>query len=190
MTDDITLILGGARSGKSTLAEELAVKRRLPVTYLATADVRDEEMERRVAHHRARRPGGWSTWEGAPEELPSAIAAMSGVLLLDCLTLWLSRLCFTAPAGEVDENEWGGREQEIMALAERLCASPRAGSTLIIVSNEVGFGLVPANLIGRRFRDLQGRVNQLVASRARSVALVVAGCPLWVKGGREEQSDG
>lgn len=179
--NDITLILGGARSGKSTFAERLAAETGLPVTYLATADVGDEEMRRRVELHRQRRPAAWQTWEGTPGELPRAIGSMSGVLLLDCLTLWLTRLFLENDVETMSEAQWDAREVEIRALAERLCDAPRPGSRLLVVSNEVGFGLVPLSLTGRRFRDLQGRMNQLVAARSRRVALVVAGCPLWVK---------
>lgn len=182
MAKDITLILGGARSGKSSFAERLATKSGLPVTYLATADIQDREMAARVAAHRNRRPAGWSTWEGTPEEAPQAIAAMSGLILLDCLTLWLTRLFLAEDAEKMGEDEWSAREPHIRSLAEKLCAAPVTGAKLIIVSNEVGFGLVPLSVMGRRFRDLQGRVNQLAAARSRRVALVVAGCPLWVRG--------
>lgn len=179
--NDITLILGGARSGKSTFAERLAVESGLSVTYLATADVRDEEMRRRVELHQKRRPAAWKTWAGAPDELPRAIGSADGTLLLDCLTLWLTRLFLEDDVEAMSESEWDARESEIRALTEKLCEAPRRGAKLLVVSNEVGFGLVPLSLTGRRFRDLQGRMNQLVASRSRRVALVVAGCPLWVK---------
>lgn len=179
--NNITLILGGARSGKSSFAEKLALEPGLPVTYLATADVWDEEMRRRVELHKKRRPAGWKTWEGAPAELPRAIGAMRGILLLDCLTLWLTRLFLENDAEAMSESEWDARESEIRALTEALCEAPPDSAKLLIVSNEVGFGLVPLSLTGRRFRDLQGRMNQLVASKSRRVALVVAGCPLWVK---------
>lgn len=181
MAKDITLILGGARSGKSTFAEKLAFESGLPVTYIATADARDEEMERRIELHKLRRPAEWSTWEGTPERLPDAIRSMDGALLLDCLTLWLTRFFLETDTGTMDEAEWGAREAEIREFTEQLCEAPRDNAKLIIVSNEVGFGLVPMSLTGRRFRDLQGRMNQLAASRSRSVALVVAGCPLWIK---------
>lgn len=186
MAKDITLILGGARSGKSALAEKLAIESGQPVTYLATADVRDEEMARRVEIHKERRPAGWGTWEGAPAELPDIVAASSGVLLLDCMTLWLTRLFLEAGAETMEEEEWLAREPEIHAVTERLCAAPGKDTTLIIVSNEIGFGLVPMSVMGRRFRDLQGRMNQLAARHARRVALVVAGCPLWLRSAEED----
>ena len=184
MAAEITLVLGGARSGKSTFAEELALDGARHVTYIATADSQDSEMAERIAIHRRRRSAAWATWEGEPEELPAAISGMSGTLMMDCLTMWLTRLFLkTRDSESEDEALWNARELEIRALTERLCAAPADGTRLIIVSNEVGFGLVPPYLMGRRFRDLQGRMNQLCASRADNVALVVAGCPLWVKGG-------
>lgn len=179
----ITLVLGGARSGKSAYAEKLALSYNGEVTYIATADCADAEMEHRIALHRARRPASWATWEGPPESLPDAVADMRGLLLLDCLTMWLTRLFLASPTAESDdEAAWQDDEVKIAALARKLCESVRGDAELIIVSNEVGFGLVPPYLMGRRFRDLQGRMNQLCASYAQNVALVVAGCPLRVKG--------
>lgn len=188
MTDSrITLILGGARSGKSTFGERLAKESGLPVTYIATANAKDAEMERRIEIHKSRRPAEWSTWEGAPRDLPDAVAGMKGALLLDCMTFWLTRLFLEDDIAEKgSEGAWQAKETEIRALVEALCKSPAPDAKLIIISNEVGFGLVPPYLMGRRFRDLQGRVNQLCAAKADRVALVVAGCPLWVKGTGEE----
>jgi adenosylcobinamide kinase/adenosylcobinamide-phosphate guanylyltransferase len=100
--------------------------------------------------------------------------------------MWLTRLLLEGDAAEkASESEWQAREAQIRALTEDLCSIPPEGTHLIIVSNEVGFGLVPTYIMGRRFRDLQGRMNQLCAARAERVALVVAGCPLWVKGSAE-----
>lgn len=180
----ITLVLGGARSGKSTFAEGLAAADGAPVTYLATADSRDAEMAERIKIHRSRRDSSWHTWEGEPEELPAAVARISGAMLLDCLTMWLTRLFLrNGDAENEDEAVWEKRELEIKTLTEQLCDAPQEGSRLIIVSNEVGCGLVPPYLMGRRFRDLQGRMNQLTAARADRVALIAAGLPLWLKGG-------
>ncbi len=187
MTAEITLILGGARSGKSMFAENLALQGGLPVTYLATAEANDPEMEARIAMHKSRRSSDWNTWEGAAQELPDVVSRLSGTLLLDCMTLWLTRLFLEK--GNVEnssEAEWNARETEIRVLTEKLCSAPKDGAHLIIVSNEVGFGLVPPYLMGRRFRDLQGRMNQLCASKADQVVLVVAGCPLWIKKGSDE----
>ena len=97
--------------------------------------------------------------------------------------MWLTKLFLENDTSETaDEEAWMAREEEIKNLTEKLCNAPNKNTELIIVSNEVGFGLVPPYLMGRRFRDLQGRMNQLCASRADRVALVVAGCPLWIKG--------
>jgi len=183
MAADITLVLGGARSGKSTFAEELALNGSGHVTYIATAEAKDPEMAERIAIHKKRRPSFWSTWEGNAQDIPRIISELSGTLLLDCLTLWLSRLFLDGTEAETaSEAEWNQKELEIRLITEKLCEAPRDGTHLIIVSNEVGFGLVPPYLMGRRFRDLQGRMNQLCASKAARVVLVVAGCPLWLKG--------
>lgn len=183
MMNKITLILGGTRSGKSAYAEKLALAQPLPVTYFATADCRDAEMKKRIALHKERRPGSWKTWEGAPEELARAVGETNGLILLDCLTMWLTRLFLADPASESkEEAEWAAAENTIAARTEELCRSVRCGASLIIVSSEVGLGLVPPYQMGRRFRDMQGRMNQICARHADGAALVVAGCPLWVKG--------
>ena len=187
----ITLILGGARSGKSTFAEKLAFGasngESKTVTYIATADAQDLEMEERIAIHKKRRPNGWHTWEGEIETLPSEISRLEGVLLLDCLTLYLSRLFLASPhADGDDEKKWiaaeGGILESVEAIYGNFVQSGDGTRHLIVVSNEVGFGLVPPYRMGRRFRDLQGRANQLSAGCADNVALVVAGLPLWIKG--------
>lgn len=179
---EITLILGGARSGKSAFAEKLAREADTEVTYLATAEVLDEEMEARVQHHKENRLKSWNTWEGKAEDLPKAISKMKGTLILDCLTMWLTRLTFATDVAENGTEEaWQKRENEIRELTEKLCASVREDAHLIIVSNEIGFGIVPETRLSRRFRDMQGRMNQLCAKHADHVALVVAGCPVWVK---------
>ena len=183
MMNRITLVLGGTRSGKSAYAEKLALAQLLPVTYFATADCRDAEMAKRIELHKTRRPATWATWEGKPEELPSAVSGTKGLMLLDCLTMWLTRLFLADPASENGgEREWHEAEDRIAGLTERLCESVTPGASLIIVSSEVGFGLVPPYLMGRRFRDMQGRMNQICARHADGAALVVAGCPLWIKG--------
>lgn len=184
----ITFILGGARSGKSTYAENLA--RRAPaVTYLATANARDAEMDERIRMHKTRRPAAWTTWEGELAALPDIVESTGGTLLLDCLTMYLSRLFFASPNGESGlEAAWFDDERQILLEVELLFAKHAAAhrgdesAHLIAVSNEVGFGLVPPNLMGRRFRDMQGRANQIAARHADNVALVAAGLPLWLKG--------
>ncbi|MEG1642280.1 MAG: bifunctional adenosylcobinamide kinase/adenosylcobinamide-phosphate guanylyltransferase [Synergistaceae bacterium] len=182
MSTKISLILGGARSGKSTFAEQIALNATQPVTYIATAEAKDPEMQKRVEIHKKRRPTEWNTWEGNPNELPEAIKNMSGILLMDCLTMWLTRLFLADEKAEnAPETEWFARETEILTLTEKLCNSVQNDTHLLIVSNEVGFGLVPPYKMGRRFRDMQGRANQLCAKKADEVVLVVAGYPMYVK---------
>jgi adenosylcobinamide kinase/adenosylcobinamide-phosphate guanylyltransferase len=165
----LTLVLGGARSGKSRHAESLIVASPPPWTYIATAEAGDGEMADRIVTHRGRRGDDWRTVE-APHDLPAALAAEVAHMpvLVDCLTLWLSnRMLADADV-----------EAEIARLEAALDA--RRGP-IVLVSNEVGFGIVPDNALARRFRDLQGRLNQRVAARADRVVLVVAGIPVVVK---------
>lgn len=168
----IELILGGARSGKSALAERRAAEfaeSGLEVVYLATAAAGDEEMARRIAHHRTRRPAHWRTVEEciALAEALRANAAPDRCLLVDCLTLWLSNLLLGP-----------GLEPERSRLLESLPALP---GHVILVSNEVGWGIVPMNELARRFADEQGRLNQAVAAVCDRVTLVAAGLPLTLK---------
>lgn len=153
----ITLITGGARSGKSTLAEQKAAARGAAVTYLATAEVYDPEMEQRVQTHRDRRPAAWVTVE-VGRELPAALRACEGLAIVECLGTWLSRF----PDFEMDATD----------LIDAL--SSRSGDT-IVVTNEVGMGVHPYTDVGRRFRDALGNLNREVAARADEVLLVVAG---------------
>jgi adenosylcobinamide kinase / adenosylcobinamide-phosphate guanylyltransferase len=179
-----TLILGGARSGKSAYAERLAAAAGRPVLYLATATARDEEMAARIAAHRAARPAGWRTVE-APEELVGAVAAHAragDVILVDCLTLWVSNVLLRE-IGEVGDAVpfavASALEARLCAEADRLLDQARAsGVELILVSNEVGMGLVPPFPLGRVYRDALGRVNQTVAERVDAVVLMVAGIPV------------
>jgi adenosylcobinamide kinase / adenosylcobinamide-phosphate guanylyltransferase len=165
----LTLVLGGARSGKSRYAEGLIGTMSPPWTYVATAEACDAEMAARIAVHRARRGGEWRTIE-APRDLAGALASTQAEpVLIDCLTLWLSnRMLADADIdGEIGELE--------QALARR-------SSAVVIVANEVGSGIVPDNALARRFRDLQGSLNQRIAAGADRVVLMVAGLPLSVKG--------
>jgi adenosylcobinamide kinase / adenosylcobinamide-phosphate guanylyltransferase len=166
----ITLVLGGARSGKSRYAERLVEDAARCGTYLATAEAGDAEMAARIAAHRARRGPFWHTVE-APLALAPAIAAHAEPerpILVDCLTLWLSNLLL---AGKQADEEAGA-----------LCSALReAAGTVVLVSNEVGMGLVPETSLGRQFRDAAGRLNQDVAGLADRVVFVAAGLPLVLK---------
>ncbi len=165
----LTLLIGGARSGKSAHAERLVKAHAAPWAYIATAQAHDAEMAARIGHHRARRGEGWETIE-APLDLAGALAALPPVrpVLVDCLTLWLTNHML---AGHDLEAECG-------RLADVL-SRPRG--PWFVVSNEVGQGIVPDNALARRFRDEAGRFNQQVAASADAVLLMVAGLPLKVK---------
>lgn len=166
----LTFVLGGARSGKSRHAEALVERLPAPWTYIATAEAYDEEMAERIALHRARRGAGWETID-APHHLAACLMTVppERPVLVDCLTLWLSNRML----GEADI------EMESAVLEAALLA--REGP-LVLVSNEVGLGIVPDNALARRFRDAQGRLNQRIAAFADEVVLMVAGLPLKVKG--------
>ncbi len=161
---DLTFVLGGARSGKSAYAEALVMALPGPWTYVATGQAFDAEMAVRVAEHRARRPAGWRTVE-APLDLAPALAGSEPVLV-DCLTLWVSNLMLAE-----QEPDWP------MLLA---ALDARTAPT-VIVSNEVGLGIVPDNALARAFRDVAGRLHQRVAARADRVVFMVAGLAMVVK---------
>ncbi|HSK39279.1 MAG TPA: bifunctional adenosylcobinamide kinase/adenosylcobinamide-phosphate guanylyltransferase [Arenibaculum sp.] len=164
------LVLGGARSGKTRHALHLAERTAGPLAYLATAEARDGEMRERIARHRAERGPRWRTVE-EPLDLVGAIgrhADAEGAVLVDCLTLWLGNLM---EAGLDAQAE--GRH-----LAESLSALP---GRILLVSNEVGLGIVPDNALARRFRDEAGRLHQALAARADHVVFMVAGLPMTVK---------
>ena len=165
----LTLVLGGARSGKSHFAEGLVTARPAPWRYLATAQALDDEMGERIAHHRARRAAGWETVE-APLDLVSALAAVpeGRPVLVDCLTLWLSNLIL------------GERDLEAAAVALEPALAQRSAPA-VLVSNEVGLGIVPENALARRFRDAAGILHQRLAERAERVVFTVAGIPMVVK---------
>ena len=178
---DLTLITGGARSGKSAFAESLAARTGLPVTYIATLDATleppDEEMRDRIARHRARRPATWRTIE-AGSDLAAAVssAAESDAILLDCIAVWTSNRLLAlrdeqpAPAALAALGEALARD-----LAALLGVIAARGGPTIIVTNEVGDGLVPPYALGRAYRDLLGRVNQHLSRAASQAYLVVAG---------------
>ena len=165
----LTLVLGGARSGKSRHAESLITALPPPWIYIATAQPGDEEMTARIKSHRERRGAHWRTIE-APRELASALAACADAsVLVDCLTLWLSNLMLAE----------ANIEEETARLENTLVA---ANGPVVLVTNEVGSGVVPSFPLGRRFRDAQGVLNQRIAARAERVILMVAGLPLALKG--------
>jgi adenosylcobinamide kinase/adenosylcobinamide-phosphate guanylyltransferase len=165
------LILGGARSGKSRLAQERAIAINKPVIYIATADAGDAEMEQRIALHRSDRPAEWTVKE-VPIDLPQALSELSGsgeTVLVDCLTLWLTNLLL--------------KDLSVMqqGMQDMIAAVTAFKGDLILVSNEVGWGIVPMGELSRQFQDNTGRLHQELAKIAERVTLSVAGIPLDVK---------
>lgn len=172
------LILGGARSGKSLFAENLALaihadkliqNPKAELIYIATSPIIDDEMDRRIAVHKARRGDRWQAIE-KPINIADCLQDYDdgATVLIDCLTLWINNLMF--------ENL--DVEKRFAALEQAINASK---SDIILVSNELGMGLVPEDKLSREFRDFQGRLNQLMAQKVDKVALIVAGLPLWMK---------
>jgi adenosylcobinamide kinase/adenosylcobinamide-phosphate guanylyltransferase len=165
-----TLVLGGARSGKSAFAEKLIDDSGLARIYLATATAGDDEMKARIAHHRVQRGEGWTAVE-EPLALVDALtreATHGRAVLVDCLTLWLSNLMLAQRDPDVEAR----RLTRFLGVAKY---------PIVFVSNEVGLGLVPDTPLGRRFRDAQGRLNQIVAASVPNVVFIAAGLPLWLK---------
>lgn len=164
----ITLVLGGARSGKSKLAETFCMS---PRTYIATAQAFDDEMRERIAAHKIQRGAGWQTVE-APLDLVGAIASQDNLgttILVDCITLWLSNLLLA------DADCLAAVDQLVLGLQ-------KTEANIVLVSNEVGLSIVPENKLARAFRDIQGSANQRVAAVADNVVFVTAGLPLVLKG--------
>lgn len=169
-----TLILGGAKSGKSTLAQAMAESHDGPLVYLATAQALDGEMEERIAAHQSRRGPSWTTLE-EPIQVARALAQADrpgGTILLDCVTLWLNNLMGQG----LDDPAIQGRGRELSDTITGL------QGRVIIVSNEVGQGIVPVDAMARRFRDLAGWLNQRLAETCNQVLFVAAGLPLALKG--------
>jgi adenosylcobinamide kinase / adenosylcobinamide-phosphate guanylyltransferase len=175
----VILVTGGTRSGKSTMAEQLAADFGGRVLYVATAEPGDEEMRLRIERHQAQRPAGWGTLT-APREALRLLGEQEGrwdTLLFDCLTLYVTNLLLEQEADAPDPEL--GLLEELAELGDYLAAAwPRS----IVVTNEVGSGIVPADRLSRLFRDLQGRANQLFAARADEVYFCVSGIPVKVKG--------
>ncbi|MFC4454232.1 bifunctional adenosylcobinamide kinase/adenosylcobinamide-phosphate guanylyltransferase [Deinococcus sonorensis] len=169
--NSLIYVTGGARSGKSRYAEQRAsALDGGQVTYLATAQAFDDEMADRIRRHRADRPAGWHTLE-EPLEVVEAVQRVSGVVLLDCLSLWVSNQMLR---GDSDEAM-------LRAADDLIAARHRRRGPLVVVSNEVGLGIVPDNPLARRFRDVLGWVNQRVAADSDEAWMLVSGLPLQLK---------
>jgi len=170
------LILGGARSGKSAYAEKLANESDLEITYIATAQIYDDEFRLRVQHHKDRRPSDWGLIE-EPHQLTQTLrdlASSDRCLIVDCLTVWLAQWicpeCFPPK-----NSNWQHERDAFLKLL------PSLQGTIILVSNEVGMGIVPLGEINRQFQDEQGRLNQAVATIAKHVFFIAAGLPIILK---------
>lgn len=173
----IHFIIGGARSGKSAFAEKLAQTSGLPVTYIATAQVYDEEFGKRVAHHQTRRPANWQTIEQSFQlgQTLQTHAKKGECIIVDCLTLWLAQ-CICPDCERPENLSWPLERQAL------LDALPTLQGTVLLVSNEVGMGIVPLGEINRQFQDEQGRLNQAIAQLANNVSFIAAGLALPLKG--------
>jgi adenosylcobinamide kinase/adenosylcobinamide-phosphate guanylyltransferase len=184
---ELTLVLGGARAGKSDYAEQLVAGYGPRVLYVATAEVKDEEMRTRIQMHRIRRTSSWTTLE-APTQVASALLAAqpaADAILLDCLTLLVTNLVLTYVGEEemVDPADEEAADAAVAAEIEALLkAQAQLGLPMVVVSNEVGMGVVPPYPLGRLYRDVLGRANQRLAAAADRVYLLVAGLPMTVKG--------
>jgi len=197
----LIVILGGARSGKSAFAERLAANSGRSVAFIATATAGDDEMRERIARHRASRPKGWHTLE-EPLDLARAVhraVELADVLLLDCVTLWLGNVLLRESGrrekdeeAEVEFHTTGGLFDEVaLKEIEALLSAVKLlgpNKTLIVVTNEVGLGIVPAYPLGRLYRDTLGYVNQRLAQAADRVYLMVAGMAVDIKRLHEEAS--
>jgi len=172
VTFQSTLVLGGARSGKSEYGEKLAENSGKIKVYLATGEARDEEMTDRIALHKDRRGSGWQTIE-EPLDVSGVLAQIKpgSIVLLDCVTLWVSNMM----AAGMDV------EAEVGKLCEQL---GKIECDIVIISNEVGLGIVPENALARQFRDLAGRANQMIATACERVVFIAAGQALIMKGER------
>jgi adenosylcobinamide kinase / adenosylcobinamide-phosphate guanylyltransferase len=169
----LILVTGGARSGKSRLAERLASSFGAPLGYLATGEPRDPEMDERILRHQERRGPEWTTME-EPLRLTETLTAHDGLFratLVDCVTLWLTNLLLA----------WDDPSRVMMAVREFTQIAPTLITPLVLVTNEVGMGIVPENRLARTFRDLAGEANELLAATAGEVHLVVSGIPLRLK---------
>ncbi|MBM7854486.1 adenosylcobinamide kinase/adenosylcobinamide-phosphate guanylyltransferase [Desulfohalotomaculum tongense] len=179
----LILVLGGAKSGKSRFAEKLAVNISSDVTYVATAAVLDDEMARKVALHRASRPQHWQTIEETTNlvDVIKEHGSRTDVILIDCLTLWLSNLLLDAN-NTASGISWADKESFILSEVKKLAsATVETRAAIIVVANEVSLGLIPDNRLGRAFREVAGLANQVIADYADEVYLIVAGIPMEIK---------
>lgn len=187
----LILVTGGSRSGKSRFAQGLAQQRPGPHAYVATAEALDAEMKARIESHRRSRPAGWAVVE-EPIRVSEAVRVALGsarTVVLDCVTLWMSNLILA-------DETFGERRAEERAEELVKASQDAPGGALVVVTNEVGSGVVPDSLLGRRFRDCAGRANEVIARSADEVYLLVSGIPLRIKpqegagsgGGRVERN--
>lgn len=180
---EIILVTGGTRSGKSQFAEALVAGLGKPVVYIATALVKDPEMEMRVKIHRARRPASWLNVE-EPFNVADAVrreGKPGNVILLDCLTFLLVNLMFRQELPEHEEEFKAEEERMLRQISEIVAAARETGTTLVVVSNESGLGLIPADRLSRKYQEIVGRANQIMAGAADRVYLVIAGIPVEIK---------
>lgn len=183
----LILVTGGARSGKSTFAEKKAAEQGNNVLYVATAKRTDEEMEQRIARHRERRPAEWETYEGY-KNLDMALEGLlkgRSAVLLDCITIMVSNLMLDGSCDwdSLTRDRADEIEDTILHQLERLVSLVKMNEVpFILVTNEVGMGIVPAYSMGRDFRDIAGRMNQLLAGTADEVYFCVSGIPVKIKG--------
>ncbi|MDR3565044.1 MAG: bifunctional adenosylcobinamide kinase/adenosylcobinamide-phosphate guanylyltransferase [Negativicutes bacterium] len=180
MSGKIVLVTGGARSGKSRFAEDYVTALGVKVAYIATAQVLDGEMARRVTLHQSRRPVEWQTYEapfGAAQILREAVS-VAGAVLFDCLTVYTTNLMLSPEAPATPEGRCRFVQEQIAALLQSAKTQP---STVVFVTNEVGMGIVPDNALAREFRDLAGLVNQQVAAAADEVYLTISGLAVEIK---------
>ena len=196
---DFILVTGGARSGKSRFAELLVTCSGLPVTYIATAQIWDQEMAERVEIHRQRRPAEWNVIE-EPCDIKKILLSLKdepGFILLDCVTVWLSNLLLAAPDSETTQQEpnqgapagscasdcpkTAAEDKILTQVCQVAQTATEIRPRIVFVTNEVGQGIVPDNPLARKYRDLAGRTNQILAEAADSVYMVIAGYPLEIK---------
>lgn len=166
----ITLVLGGARSGKSRHAEELAIATQKTLIYIATAQFSDEEMRERIDIHQSTRGNNWTTIE-APIDIVATLKENQGnTILIDCLTLWINNLLFHFPHASIEDR-----------VTDLLAALKNYQGNIFLVSNEVGLGIIPIGEVSRRFVDESGRMNQRIAAIADKVIFMVSGIPMQIK---------